>query len=178
MFALKSWTEIIVRALLIAVIVINALIPTTVIALSSARNNEVNSSPLPSRVKGSAVRYHTLSLRSPTVFQDGTPTVFPVETVTETPKAPPENIPTTTETTPTSVSTLEATPAPSITEPTTQSPTATNQAPVLSFKLSATPEQAAPGDQITFTVEIMNNGQVSATGLLFSNRPLAKVSFG
>jgi uncharacterized repeat protein (TIGR01451 family) len=44
-----------------------------------------------------------------------------------------------------------------------------NEPVVLSFKLSVFPEQAAPGDEVTFTVEIVNNGQAPATGLLFSN---------
>jgi uncharacterized repeat protein (TIGR01451 family) len=41
--------------------------------------------------------------------------------------------------------------------------------PSLSFKLLAVPEQAAPGDEVTFTVEIANNGAAPVTGLLFSN---------
>lgn len=41
--------------------------------------------------------------------------------------------------------------------------------PALALKFSATPEQAKAGDQVTFTLQILNKGKTSVTGLQFSD---------
>jgi hypothetical protein len=159
------------RLLSIVVIVLNALGPTTAIALSPAGSDQV-----PSGAKGSAVRYTTLALRSATLFQDDTVTASPteiappLETATETPTPEPldtaspvtttpsvtptppaESTPTAepTFTSPATLATLEVAPTPSALQTVTPSLAMPNEPVVLSFKLSVFPEQAAPGDEVT-----------------------------
>ena len=57
------------------------------------------------------------------------------------------------------------TPLPTIQVTSTASQTVTSQGSPLSFKLSVAPEQASPGDEVTYTIEISNNSQAPLTGL-------------
>lgn len=89
MFSPKSRAGIAIHVLLIAVILFTALVPTAAMAMSPAEESDVSSRlPVnsPGRI-GSAHRYINSSLRAQNLFQDGTPTTSPVETVTETPAA-------------------------------------------------------------------------------------------
>ncbi len=191
MFALKPWSETVMRVSLFTVIVFNAFAPTAAIAMPlseedapSAAANDGNTAEndagkvMPRRggfAQTLAERGQTLIERERTlaergVFQEGTPTAPPVETATATPTPEPSATPTlivdstAIAATPTSAPALDATPTASAT-----SLAVTSQPPSLSFRLSAAPDQAAPGDEVTFTVEIANNGQTPVTGLLFSN---------
>jgi RHS repeat-associated protein/uncharacterized repeat protein (TIGR01451 family) len=69
----------------------------------------------------------------------------------------------------TSTPTSAASATPSATPSSTASPTATSQPPLLSFNLSVSPQQAAPGDTVLFTIQITNNGNTEATGLKYSD---------
>ena len=119
MFALKPSIERAVRASLSIVIVLNALIPTTAIAMSPSEQTETVALPaamaLPQGTIGSAAKYGFLTPRLPSTFQDGTPaddgTATPTEVATEisnpepspepvTPTATLENTPTSTQETP------------------------------------------------------------------------------
>jgi uncharacterized repeat protein (TIGR01451 family) len=51
----------------------------------------------------------------------------------------------------------------------TETVTADRAAPLLSFNFLVSPEQAAPGDEVIFTIEIRNIGEIEAKGLQFSN---------
>ena len=64
---------------------------------------------------------------------------------------------------PTSISTE----LPIITSTSSSTSTATSLPPQLSFNFSVSPQQAAPGDTVIYTVQITNNGQTTATGLQF-----------
>lgn len=91
---------------------------------------------------------------------EATPTPYVTENVTETAISSPTVTPNATET---------AISSPTGTPTATYTPTVANQLPELSFKLLVAPEQAAPGDEVIFTIEVANNGQTSATNLLFAN---------
>lgn len=104
MFSFKSWIGIQARVLLIAVIVLNALVPTAASALAAPEpaEEERTSVPIPQGVKG-ATGYLSSSPRSSIVFQEGTPTEAPTEVNTETPTPEPSLTP---------VDTVEGTPMP------------------------------------------------------------------
>ncbi|NOT05220.1 MAG: DUF11 domain-containing protein [Anaerolineales bacterium] len=91
-----------------------------------------------------------------------TPTPVPSVTQTATFEPPATS-------TPTVVAPPVGTQNPSETStPISSSPTA-SRSDLLSFKLLVIPQQAAPGDEVTYTIEIANNGQTPVTGLFFSN---------
>jgi RHS repeat-associated protein/uncharacterized repeat protein (TIGR01451 family) len=181
MFALKPWAEIVTRVLLITVVIFNALIPTTAIAMSVTKEDEVNSTSVlptdPQGVKGSDAKLSASSLRSPTFFQGSTPVPTPIETLTETPTPEPsptdtvttENTVTTIVETPTSSPTLEGTPLANGTPIPTQTSIVPSTLPTLSLEFLATPTQAKAGDHVTFTLKITNKDTIPVTGLLFTN---------
>jgi hypothetical protein len=192
MFTSKPGTRyaVVIRIFLIVVVFSNALTPTAAAAISPSnteRADLLSASMIGSQgIRGSAVKLPEL-IHSRTTLQDTTPTVPATNTEAPTPELV---VTSTFETTPTLAETLVATPTPestptptvtqnaseTATEITTQTLAVTSQPPVLSFKFSVTPEQAAPGDEVTFTIEVENNGQTPATGLLFpiySHRNLA-----
>lgn len=164
MSAYKPRTEIMIRVALVAVVLFNGLIPTTALAKSSTLQG-----PQPTT--------------SPTETVTETPTSPSTETATTTPELSATPMPTAEETavpaytvtptptqegtlTPSETPTSTLTPSPSVTP--TFSTTASEE-PDLSFNISTNPEQASPGEDVTFTIEITNNGDSIATGLLFSN---------
>ncbi|MCI0556328.1 MAG: hypothetical protein L0287_35755, partial [Anaerolineae bacterium] len=171
MFAVKPRTRytVMIRVWLSAAILFNALVPSA--ALAQAASHEAAEPPaLPGR-KGSAAQSNAL-LSSRAAFQIATPT----PTNTEAPTPEPS-------TTSTLTATLETTPSatqtqdPSQTAVSTSTQTSVASQPfLLSFKFTAAPEQATPGDEVTFTIEVTNQGQLPASGLLFSN--LLPVEFG
>jgi RHS repeat-associated protein/uncharacterized repeat protein (TIGR01451 family) len=181
MFAFKPWAEIVTRVLLITVVIFNALIPTTAIAMSVTKEDEVNSNSVlptdPQGVKGSDAKLSASSLRSPTFFQGSTPVPTPTETLTETLTPEPsstatvtmENTLTTIVETPTSSPTLEGTPTASGTPIPTQTSIVPSTLPTLSLEFLANPNQAKAGDHVTFTLTITNKGTLPVTGLLFSD---------
>ncbi|HKY54605.1 MAG TPA: SpvB/TcaC N-terminal domain-containing protein, partial [Anaerolineales bacterium] len=165
MLAIKPRIEVVIRVILIAAFLLSALGPTTASAQAAVTTEHLS---LPG-TKGSAFNF-SVHLSSRNAFQVGTPT--PTATQTEAPTPQPSVTPTieitTTATAAPSQSptaTLEATSTATV----IASPTGTQTSSSLSFQFSASPEQAAPGDEVTFTVEIVNNGQTPFTGLLFSN---------
>jgi uncharacterized repeat protein (TIGR01451 family) len=173
MFALKSRTELMIRVLLTAAILFNALVPTTAFAQAAAESLSSEG------IKRSAFKISASSRSSRTALQAATPTVSPTNIETPTPEL---SVTPTSETTPTAtvipshtqaetlIATLEpsATPTLAVAQTATQTPTA-SQPPALSYTFSASPEQAAPGDEVIFTIEVANNGRTPMTGLLFSN---------
>lgn len=188
MFAWKPWIEIAARLSLSAIIVLNALIPTTAIAMSVTEQTETVASPaemaLAQGMIGSANKYGLLTLRLPTTFQDGTPTddgtVTPTEMATETPTPEPslepvtttdtpENTPATTQETPTPAPPIDGTPTPGSTPNPTQTLATPATSPKLSLEFLATPSQIKVTDHATFTLKIINSGQYAITGLRFTN---------
>ncbi len=192
MFALfKPWTEKAIRVLLIAVIVFNALIPTAAIAMPLAEEKEVSSdSVLPSPTFGTVGtrgQFLSSSIRSLSLLQENTPfpetptpvitetlTPEPTLTATSTPEAtatPPVTETTTPTASPTGTmsQTPEVTPSPS----TTSTPIGTSTTPIapstLSLGFSAAPYQIKTADQVTFKLKIVNQGQMPAAGLQFTN---------
>jgi uncharacterized repeat protein (TIGR01451 family) len=170
MFALKSRIEQTIRVVLITAILFNALVPTA--AFAQAAVGSLSS-------KGSKQSAYKISTSSRILLQDAPPTVSPTNVDIPTPSeaATSETTPIPSETLAPSA-TLEpsATSTPAFTQnpnetisPSTQRPTATQTQPPLSFNFSASPEQAAPGDEVIFTIEVVNNGRTPMTGLLFSN---------
>lgn len=184
MFAFMPWTERAIHALLIAVILFNALVPIAAIAMPLMEENEVKeSSTLVESVlgmKGLRGHFLTSSLRSSTLFQDNTATAAPTEVVTETPTPTPEPFDTLTtppSTTPTAIleetptappvlentatpsPTLEATLIPSVTPTATETSTTPIAPSALSLEFSASPNQIKTADQVTFTLNIVNQGQ-------------------
>jgi RHS repeat-associated protein/uncharacterized repeat protein (TIGR01451 family) len=110
---------------------------------------------------------------TPTVTAPVTPTIPPTDvspatpsvTVTPTPTMPPTDTPTAT---PSLSLTLPVTPVPT----TTPSPTPTVtpfQVSALSFSMVVAPEVAAPGEVVTFTLIVNNDGPVVAQGLVASD---------
>ncbi len=115
---------------------------------------------------------------TPTVALTNTATPTPEPSLTPsdtpTPTVSPDNTETLLSETPltvenTETSTPSATQSPTGTPSPSATSTVTSEKPELSFKLSVNPEQAAPGEEVTFTIEIVNNGKTTVTNLLFSN---------
>ncbi|MDQ3006169.1 MAG: hypothetical protein M3R47_12410 [Chloroflexota bacterium] len=171
MFALKSRTEHIIRVLLIMAILFNALVPTAAFAQAAAKSLSSEG------IKRSAFKIPASSRSSQLALQDATPIVSP--TNIETPRPMPSEI-STSETTPVppetlapsatleSISTPFVTQNPSETASQTTSLTA-SQPSALSYTFSAAPEQTSPGDEVEFTIEVVNTGNTTVTGLSFSN---------
>jgi RHS repeat-associated protein/uncharacterized repeat protein (TIGR01451 family) len=195
MFAIISRTEIAIRISLIAVILFTALVPAgTVRANSFSEEDELkefgsNTADLGQILgRAQAIPHKMRTSNEPPkvniLYQATAPTetliVSPTNTETPTPESSltPTLSPTDTEI-PTTETPLPAentaTPTPSVTSAPSQSltpsltPTVNGEAPLLSFSLSVAPEQAAPGEEVTFTIEITNDGKTTATGLLFTN---------
>jgi hypothetical protein len=168
MFAEKLWTEIMVRVVLITAVLCNALAATPAAAMSITEDQAEDSAMPLADVQGtweSLGKSHSASLRSGIVLQDSTAVATPqaTETSTSTPEPglPPTDIPVigspTTVETPTTTSETTAALSPAASEAATPVPTmATSQPPALNFHISASPDQAGPGDEVTFTVEIVN----------------------
>lgn len=89
----------------------------------------------------------TPSATLPTPTGTPEPSSTPQFTATETP---------TPSATPTAIPTATATPTESV--------------PLFSFDFSVSSEQAGPGDEVTFTVSLSNNGTSPVTGLVFTNQ--------
>jgi RHS repeat-associated protein/uncharacterized repeat protein (TIGR01451 family) len=168
MFASKPRTEMVIRTLIIATFVLNAFAPVSVVEAGSPPAYSRSDSAAPSQAEA------IYQAKKPTA----TPTLLPTDTPTPTTEATiiaselfPTLIPSDTATA-TSESTLpdeaSATPAATDTPASTDTPSAA-QAPLLTFNLAVDPEQAAPGQEVTFQVDITNNGSTTASGLVFSN---------
>src|SRR5690349_60639 len=193
MFALRSRTEIAIHALLIAVILFNAFIPTTAIAMPIPRENEADSA---SNLTVDTAGMKDSDLKDSPIFFRAAPVATPTKTVTEAPTPKPSDTatpvsvvpsvtPTAVENTPTSVPTLNSsptlagTPTASGTPVPTQTstlatlatalPTLSTDLPTLSLEFLATPNQAKAGDRVTFTLKMTNKGTLPVTGLLFSD---------
>ena len=183
MFALKSWTETAVRILLTAVIVFDAFVPATAVAMSLPENDEaVSDTSLPadaSGMKGAEAKAFGSRVRSSIVFQNGipagveTPIATPTETATFEPSVTPTGTVESTSTinaeTPTPSATLEGTPIPSSTSTPTETSTVPADTDLISLEFFADPPQAKTGDQVTFSLTITNQSAAPLTGLLFSN---------
>jgi len=185
MFALKARKEIAiltsgtragVRSLLIAVILFNALMPSavsTAAALSTSSANQADLVPASIATQG----HKGLAIKSSNhvrsrLQQETTPTGLPTDTAILTPQ--PLNTPSPTGTmSPTleGTSTAMVTPsrAPTDISISTQASNLSTGLSDLAVELSATPNQAKVGDQVTFTLKIVNNGETPFTGLHFSN---------
>jgi uncharacterized repeat protein (TIGR01451 family) len=187
MFASKP-LAVAINAILIATIVFNALIPTTAIAMSLSREDEIASLPLHFAnvwgMTGSVARVSDSSDSQP-LYQEETPTAetptpTPIESVTETSTPELTITPTgTMEETPTETPTIENTATPSATIEVTATatgtpvptgtPTITTSPTTLLLEFSATPDQIKAADQVTFTLKIVNTGPAPAAGLRFTN---------
>lgn len=167
---LKPKTRVAYSILLIVVILLNALTPTAAIAMSPGieRSNSSNRLGIPQIIKA---KLSEIFRSQKTFIQEGTPTA--TETLTSEPTDSP---PSSTEQpqfileetlSPTPV--LEPTPTASSTPVPIHTTTPSAELSGISLKFTARPEQAKPGDTVTFTLEAMNNGASSITNLHFSN---------
>ncbi|MCI0552783.1 MAG: hypothetical protein L0287_17675, partial [Anaerolineae bacterium] len=168
MFAHQSRMELVIRVLLTAAIFFNALIPSAALALASSHEAvEPLASP---GMKGSASKSFSI-LSSRAALQALTPTPTnteaPTPELTVTPTATLETTPIPSDT---PIATLESTSTPTgISSPAGTQTSVGSEPPLLSFKFSTSPEQASPGEEVIFTIELANEGKSSASGLLFSN---------
>ncbi len=184
---MKAQIETSLRSFLIAILLLNSVGPSVATAQSLqqtlpgrlAANNAVpdannwlanfetgeteTATPSPTNIEATSTQTEfpipsptVEATFTPTIEDSSTPTVEATSTPTTEAASTPTGSPTPTETMPAS-STVETT------------ATATGPAPLLLFNLSVSPDQAAPGDEVTFTIKITNNGQLPATGLSFSN---------
>lgn len=172
MFAVMPRTKIVFNIALIAVVLFNALIPnaaSVVAALSDSIIDPATTSTS-TLITTQGSKGLTVKLSSPAraLLQDEiTPTAWPTETKTSTPEPSSMLSPTfdgteiSIENTPTLVP--SGTPIP------TQLPSSSTGLSDISVQFSVTPSQAKTGDQVTFNVVIVNNGESPATGLRFSN---------
>lgn len=174
MFSPKPRMETAFRVLLIAVVCFNALIPSTVLAWSRLAPEEVFllSSANATDLKQSNGLVAKLSKLFQSSLPDITPTVLPTETETPTQvplKSPAPTFEDTITPIASSTSTLESiqTPPPSQIPISTQTPITSPSK--LSIDFSAMPKNARIGDEVTFTLKIINDGQSPITGLHFSN---------
>jgi uncharacterized repeat protein (TIGR01451 family) len=113
---------------------------------------------------------------TPESTEEPVETPVPSETATpaeETPAPTVENTETPTPVDNTETPIPSATPSPS---PTANLPTVSSS--FLSFDFSVSPEQAAPGDEVTFTVSITNHAEVAVTGLQFTDELPAEFGTG
>ena len=185
--------EGVIRILVALVLLPNALFPTIASAsgLSPQAQEQI---PVEGNGTGNILQWfgnlETLWLglqAKPLQQQDATPTVDPGLPPAEPTMTPSITIvPTVISTdTPTSTSPVTATittsptltpvPTSTATQPSTPTsalsptPTATSQPPTLSFNLSASSQQAAPGDTVLFTIQVTNTGTTDATSLQYSD---------
>jgi len=159
MFALRNWITSAFRLLLTMAVLASAFAPAGVSAQAPSAGAQ-DSTVAGARNGGSSGAAQSTLTDIPTPTDTETPTAEPPST--------PAGIPTplpALEETPTASAAQKPgeTPVPSAT------PGAVGDSSILSFRISASPDQAAPGDEVTFTVEIANQGGSTATGLLFSN---------
>lgn len=171
---MKQTIQISLQALLIAILAVNAVGPMPAVALSlrqpdaglpmaqqthfiSSEHNPVKDTALLPNPTPKAALNGTATLDvSPTSTSDDEDATVTTETATST------------EETATATSTMTLSPTtPEITA--TDSVSDKAQQPQLSFDFSASPQQVAPGDEVTFTLKLTNTGQSALTGLSFSN---------
>ena len=160
------------NGLVIAFLLFNSMSPALIAAAESLPAPEVQTFSGGEGIKGQeATPVGIDPVEEPEVIQEGstetqtatmTPTeteteiVLPSETPTETPS--PELSPTTTMTA-TATTTVTVTPT----------ATPTGEPPSLSFRMSVLPEQAAPGETVSYTLTINNQGKNSVSGINFIN---------
>ena len=134
MFANSSGKEITVRVILIAGLLLGAFAPTTAYA-------------------------------KPSNAQGQEPTATPTQTATETPTTEPTATQTVTAAPSPTLPPVESTPTQSLSETATSTPTPTQTTSPLpeisgvSAAFSVSPNQAKIGDQVRFTLKVVNNGK-------------------
>lgn len=177
MSTISKPTERATRFLLTAIVLINALSPMGVSAKVSTSGEQAGGTgfevTIPHKLNRGAAQ-NTAPTDTPTPSATLPESETPTMESSSTPLPPagktitPTDIATLTPTleetsTPSGTETPSQTPSPSNT------PTAVGVESALSFKFSVSPEQAIPGEEVIFTIEIANSGKTTLTGLVFSN---------
>ena len=165
----KNAVKKIINGIVVACLMLNTISPTVAAFANSipaglaedegqGREQQPIESPTPSEppISGELATQAETSTPMPTEMATETETALPSETATETAT---QNL------SPTATMTATATTTATVT------PTATQigEPPSLTFELSLSPEQAAPGDIVTYTLKIVNQGKTAVSGLSFSD---------
>src|SRR5258706_9585750 len=159
--------EVFVRITLLVVFVAYSLVPAGAQAQSFSAPDAASSPGF----KGSGVKLlrHFFSSRADLQENTPTPTGAPTSELSTTPtptiEITEQNIEEIVTPSVTTEATSTATPIP--TE--TQTPNTPAVAPNLSLKFSTNPEQAQPGQEVVFSVSVVNTGQSAVDGIQFSN---------
>ncbi|MBK9926400.1 MAG: DUF11 domain-containing protein [Anaerolineales bacterium] len=185
MFAIKPKKEIVFSVLLIVVMIFNAVVPIPALAMSVTDNSQTDESSIvisEHKKGGGVIANITSHLLFDLVSNKPTATATVSPTMTETPlpeltqaSSPITDVTPTFDVTPTVTETLN----PSSVQTDTLTPmgtstpgsisTTSGNVPSLYFNFTAQPEQVTPGGTVTFTLEVLNTGQLPATGVQFSN---------
>jgi len=152
--------ETVLRVMLIAVVLLNALGPTTALAMPQQLESNKNLLAEAGGNKGTSNRLYSTSSRSLALQKNNALILVG----TNTPEA--SQTPSPDEVTPiaTPISTIAPSPTPI--------PNSAETSSVLAVEFSASPDQLTAGDQVTFTLKITNNGESPLTGIQFLNTVL------
>src|SRR6266498_5021241 len=160
MLTLRPRMETVLRVMLIAVVLLNALGPTTALAMPQQLESNKNLLAEAGGNKGTSNRLYSTSSRSLALQKNNALILVG----TNTPEA--SQTPSPDEVTPiaTPISTIAPSPTPI--------PNSAETSSVLAVEFSASPDQLTAGDQVTFTLKITNNGESPLTGIQFLNTVL------